>query len=158
MGLDATVYCNCFESGRLREPPPYPTLISIAPNGSLDCQSDDLDTLLEFDQWLLNRACEHENGVLLHHIGNLAQVAFLRNEINREAEKFPVPLEKVLYNGTHAGDHLSLDEVSDLHGELDHLDKFVCSSENNKEHVALFRQQMKELAEAAVNIGKPISF
>ena len=133
MGLDAAVYCNCFESGKLKEPPPCPTLISIAPDGSLDCRSEELDTLLEFDQWLLNRACEHGNGILLHHrIGNMAQVALLRNELNREAEKFPVLLGKVLYNGTHGGDYLSLDDVKELQGELNHLDKFACSSKKNQ--------------------------
>ena len=159
MGLDATVYCNCFESGRLREPSPYPTLISIAPDGSLDCQSEDLDTLLEFDQWLLNRACEHKNGILLHHrIGNMAQVILLRDELSHEAEKFPVMLRKVLYSGTHAGDYLSLDEVRDLQGALSHLETFACSNEKNREDVEWFRQQMKELTEVALNIGKPISF
>jgi hypothetical protein len=159
MGLDVTVYCNCFESGRLREQSPCQTLISVAPDGSLDCRSEDLATLLEFDQWLLNRACEHENGVLLHHrIGNMAQVALLRNELNRETEKFPILLGKVLYNGTHAGDHLSLASVKKLQGELSYLAKFVCASENNQEYVAWFRQQMQELTQAALNIGKPISF
>jgi hypothetical protein len=75
MGLDATVYCNCFEMGMLREPPPCPDIVHVTPDGSLDCKSDDLDTLLSFDRWLLERACEHENGILLHHrIGNLALV------------------------------------------------------------------------------------
>src|ERR1700755_1448803 len=107
MGLDAPVYCDCYESGRLREPPPNPDLISVVPDGSLDCRSDDLDTLLEFDRWLLERDCEHENGVLLHHrIGNLAQVTLLRGELNREAGKVPIVLEKVVYSDTHAGDYL----------------------------------------------------
>jgi hypothetical protein len=159
MGLDATVYCDCYETGRLRESPPNPHLISVAPDGSLDCRSDDLDTLLEFDRWLLERACEHENGVLLHHrIGNLAQVALLRSELNREAGKFPVVLGKVIYSGTHGGDYLTLNDVRLLEGELKQMDGFVCSDKANQEYVEWFRQQMKELAEAALTVGKPISF
>jgi len=76
------VYCSCFETGTLNEPPPYPDLISVGPDGSLEFKSQDLDVLLELDQWLLNRACAHKNGTLLHHrIGNMAQVGLLRGEL-----------------------------------------------------------------------------
>jgi hypothetical protein len=159
MGLDATVYCDCYEAGRLREPPPNPDLISVAPDGSLDCRSDDLDTLLEFDRWLLKRACEHENGVLLHHrIGNLAQVGLLRGELSREAGKFPIVLEKVIYSGTHAGDYLSLDDVRQLESELRDMDRFVCSDKANQKYIKWFGRQMRELAKAALSVSKPISF
>ena len=159
MGLDATVYCNCFETGALCEPPPYPDLIYVAPDGSLECRSKDLDTLLGFDQWLLHRACKHENGVLLHHrIGNLAQVALLRSELNREAGKFPTVLGKIIYNGMHAGDYLGLDGVRQLQSELQHLESFVCSDEANQKYVEWFRQRLRELAGTALSVGKPISF
>lgn len=159
MGLDATIYCDCFEAGRLREPSPYPGLTSVAPDGSLACSSEDLPTILEFDQWLLKRACKHENGVLLHHhLGNISHVALLHNELARGAERFPILLEKVLYSGAHAGDYLRLDDVRDLQGELKQIDEFVCSDEETQEYVRSLRQQMQELVAAALSIGKPISF
>jgi hypothetical protein len=159
MGLDAAVYCNCFETGRLKEPPPCPTLVSVARNGCLECRSDDLETLLAFDQWVMNRACEHENGILLgRYIGNMARVALLRDELEREAEKFPVSLEKVLYSGTHTGDYLPLDDVRDLQVELNRLDGFICSSGKKQEYIKEFRRQMRELMEAALDVNKPISF
>jgi hypothetical protein len=158
MGLDATVYCNCFERGRLKEPPPCPK-VSIAPDGSLDCLSEDLDTVLAFDQWLLYRACEHPNGILLSQsIGNLAQVGFLRNELGKEGEMFSVLLAKVLYSGAHTGDYLSLENVRAARSELERLDKFVCSDEGHQADVDSFRRQMIELAEAALRVAKPISF
>jgi hypothetical protein len=81
MGLDAVVYCDCFERGRLREPPPPGCNLSVSDDGSLLCGSEDLEVQLAFDQWQLERACEHELGVLLHHyIGNIALVAALRDE------------------------------------------------------------------------------
>ena len=43
MGLDAFVFCNCYEKGKLREPPPRPGLVFVTENGSLDCKSDDPD-------------------------------------------------------------------------------------------------------------------
>jgi hypothetical protein len=159
MGLDATVYCNCFERARLKEPPPCPTLVSISADGSLCCHSEDLNTQLSFDQWLLHRACEHANGVLLsHHVGNLAQVGLLRSELEGQEHLFPIVLAKILYSGTHAGDYLSLEGVRNLQNELEHLASFVCSREKNQESVDWFRQQMKELAEAALHVSKPISF
>jgi len=159
MGLDATVYCNCFETGTLKEPPPCLELVAIAPDGSLDCRSENPETLLAFDQWLLHRACEHANGILLHyHIGNLAQVSLLRSELEREADMFPVSLVKILYSGTHSGDCLSLDDVRNVQSELKLLDGRVCLSDINQAYVAEYRQQMTELAEAALNVGKPISF
>jgi hypothetical protein len=115
--------------------------------------------LLEFDQWLLHRACEHEDGVLLHHrIGNIALVSLLHSELSREAEKFPIVMEKILYSGTHAGDYLALDIVENLKAELDHLGELVCSNERSQKFVDEFRQQLIELVKAALEVRKPISF
>src|SRR5262245_41867477 len=125
MGLDATVYCDCFETGTLKELPPCPSVL-VSDDGSLDCRSEDLNTLQAFDQWLWHRACSHPSGIFLHHrIGNLAQVGLLRNELRREAAAFPILLTKVLYSGTHAGDYLTLNDVSDVKVELELLGSFV---------------------------------
>lgn len=159
MGLDATVYCNCFENGRLEEPPPNSSSVYVAPDGSLYCKSEDLEALLVFDTWLRESACEHKDGVLRHHyIGNIALVGLLREELKRESEKFPIILEKILYSGTHAGDYLSLADVSDLQVELNALAEFAASNEKKQVYVEGFRLQMQELIGAALSLGKPISF
>src|SRR5436309_381829 len=81
MGLDAAVYCDCFERGRLQSPPPPGCTLAVAPDGSLLCGSDDLDVQLAFDRWRQSEACEHEDGYLVSHwIGNIALVASLRAE------------------------------------------------------------------------------
>jgi hypothetical protein len=158
MGLDATVYCNCFEIGKLKEPAPFPS-VYVSEDGSLDCRSEDLNELLAFDQWLLHRACDHPRGILLHHwIGNLAQVELLRSELEREVAAFPVLLGKVVYSGTHAGDYLCLEDLPGVRAELEELDRFVCSSERNQEYVDQFRGQMIGLVDAAQRVAKPISF
>jgi hypothetical protein len=111
MSLDATVYCNCFENRRLRVPPPFPT-VTVSLDGSLELVSENLEQLMAFDEWLLNRACEHRNGILLHYrLGNLNLTGALREELGRDRESFPVLLNSVLYSGTHAGDYLNLDQV-----------------------------------------------
>jgi len=131
----------------------------VSDDGSLDCRSEDLDTLQAFDQWLWHHACNHPSGILLHHrIGNLAQVGLLRSELQREAPAFPILLTKVLYSGTHAGDYLTLNDIADLKAELERLVTFVCSQQSNQEYVDWLRRQMTELVEAATRVGKPISF
>lgn len=159
MGLDAKVFCNCFATGRLKELPPEPVSVYVCSDGSLDCKSEDLEVLLEFDAWLHDRACEHEDGVLLHHrIGNIALVRLLREELEREAARFPFLLEKVLYNGVHAGDYLSLDIVLKVQSEAEELTEFAASDERNQGFVEEFRKQMQGLVDAALSVRKPVSF
>jgi len=159
MGLDARVHCDCFESGNLKELPPYPNLVSLTADGSLEFHSTDLEILLELDRWLNYRACVHESGILLHHrIGNIAVVGLLRAELAREPEKFPVLLKQVLYSGSHGGDYLSLEDVALLRSELSSLTTFVCAKPANEEYVESFRRQMLELADACQQVGKPILF
>ena len=158
MGLDATVYCNCFERGLLKESPPCSSVF-VADDGSLDCGSEDLDTLLAFDEWVGHRACDHPRGILVHHwIGNLAQVGLLRSELQRNEMMFPILLSKVLYSGTHGGDHLTLEDIAALEVELEQLGSFVCAAQPNQEYIDWFRQQMVELVDAATSVSKPISF
>jgi hypothetical protein len=159
MGLDAFVHCNCFETRDLKEGPPYPDLISVSADGSLEFHSADLEILLVLDEWLNHRACAHQSGILLHHrIGNMAMVGLLRTELAREPEKYPVILKQILYNGTHGGDYLSLDDVDLLRSELVFLNTFVGSDPTTTAHVESFRRKMWDLANASQVVGKPISF
>jgi hypothetical protein len=59
VGLDATVYCDCFETDRARRPPPQPELVYIDENGqvSLKWDAPGADQFAFYD-WL-NMACEH---------------------------------------------------------------------------------------------------
>lgn len=41
MGLDALVYCDCVEKGRLRIPHPFPKLLYTEENGSPEIKSKD---------------------------------------------------------------------------------------------------------------------
>lgn len=159
MGLDAAVYCNCFETGKLKELPPYPDLVFVDNSGNLSYIHDSLDVLMEIDRWAFNRACEHEDGVLLHHyIGNITRVANLYENLSTESEKFPIILKKILYSGTHCGDFLSSEEVKNLEKEIEHLKDLVFSDEASQDRVNYFRQQLEELTKTALEMGKPISF
>lgn len=62
MGLDACVYCNCFESGKLNSEPPEPGRVFVMEDGGLDYHCDDLEQTIMFDRWLKDDACDHRNG------------------------------------------------------------------------------------------------
>jgi hypothetical protein len=161
MGLDATVYCDCYEKGRLREPPPGGEGLRVYTDGSLGREHDDgeLESDLAFDQWYYFRACEHSDGVLVgHHLGNIALIDLLRGELQREVERFPILCSRVIYSGTHAGDYLQVELIPDLQQELELLREFQCSSREADQYMKDFREKMFELASAALSIGKPIAF
>lgn len=159
MGLDALVYCNCFETGRLKKMPPDLSLVYVCDDGSLDCNSEDLEMLLAFENWLQKRFCEHKEGLLVsHRIGNATHVSLLRAELENDAKKFPILLEEVLYSGTHTGDYLTKKEVLKLKKELKALADFATLSNDSQAFVDEFREQMGELADAALSVNKPIAF
>lgn len=163
MGLDATVYCNCFETGKFRGLPPHHAEVRVKKDGSLACYFHDiennLDKEINCDKWLHDESCEHEGNTLLHHyIGNISIVGLLRFELSRAAELFPLLLNKVVYNGVHCGDWLTVEEVAKLGDELKLLENFKGSDKQADLYLKHFHKQMTELSDAALQVQKPISF
>src|SRR5687767_11819466 len=119
MGLDARVYCNCFETGRLQAPPPTGLTLHVGDDGALQPQDDLQDDLWDaFDHWRAGEACEHPGGVLLHHrLGNIELVGLLRNALQAEATTYPTLWKRVLYSGSHASDHIAVDLLASLQRE-----------------------------------------
>ena len=69
--------------------------------------------------------------------------------------KFPVLLEKVLYDGTHTGDWISSKVAAKLLKEVDivlHSSDILSDSEKE------FFTNMKQLSEASIATGNPIMF
>jgi len=159
MGLDATVYCNCFETGKLRNPPRADFDVYVSEEGSLECRNNDLDTQIAFDSWRYNEACEHEDTTLLHHrIGNISLVGLLRQELNRQGDDFPIILTKVIYSGTHCGDFLTMDDIRELQREMPRLKCFRCADAESQAFLDGFYNQLAELIECATAMNKPIVF
>jgi len=157
MGLDACVYCDCFEKGRLLSSPPAGFATQVEPDGSLGPGRADytLDEILAWDLWREGFACEHGAGRLLHHrLGNISLIGSLRAELKREAARFPILLNKVVYSGSHAGDYLPTEIVK----ELEELASFKCSSKKSDAFMSQFRLQMLELVAASLSVMKPIAF
>ena len=47
-----------------------------------------------------------------HRLGSVSFIGFLRGFFSQTPHRFPVLLDKVLYDGTHAGDHLTAEEIN----------------------------------------------
>ena len=165
MGLDATVWCNCIETGKLHTPHPFPELLIVHESGAPDINSDDMDKVTAHDEWQSSSPCEHDECVLVgHYLGNIALVAGLRESVDKlsddvEAE-FSVLWSDVIYSGTHCGDFLKVDEVKRLKAEIANLRSrdFSVLEAEEVQYLQDFLEQMDELIEASLSVNKPIAF
>lgn len=158
MGLDAFVYCNSFETGRLKNTPRPEWNVYVDEYSGRCCGNEELETRLAFDQWNIT-ACQHEDGILLHHyLGNIALIAELRAELNRQPTRFPILLRKVVYSGLHAGDVLTIEDVTQLQQELAVLKNFPASNPQREQWLQAFCQHMTELSICAKQLRRPIVF
>src|SRR5213079_2660917 len=74
------------------------------------------------DQWV-QQSCEHEGYLNSEPLGNITRVQhvreFLRGLQGSPGPKFPLLLKKVVYNGTHTGDFLPVEQSPALLREVD---------------------------------------
>lgn len=160
MGLDAVVYCDCYEKGRVRKPPPQPGLVYVDDNGQVCLKWDAPDADQNaFYNWL-HEACDHSpRGELVwHRLGNAARIGLLRSLLSKSADEFPVLLNKVIYDGTHAGDSLGVSDLERLGPEVSLLHAIHGEDQTGEEVLRQFEQQMSELLDAARRVQKPIVF
>ena len=143
LGLDASVFCNCYETGKTRCAPPQPELVYVDDVGQVQFKWDaPRADQRRFYDWLAN-ACEH---------GPMGQL------VSHRLDKYPVLLAKVVYNGTHGGDHLSEHDARELVPEIGALRLVRCGNPEEQELLRGFAAQMAELVTASIAIGKPIVF
>ena len=158
VGLDAVVYCDCFERDRLKARPMPAWKVQVNEQGQRVTGASALPEQLAFDQWDMN-ACEHEGGILVHHyIGNVARVTALRQSLAEHGSYLPVIMSRVVNNATHAGDFLSLEQVERVALELDHLASLALDDPEKEGRLRHFESQMRDLATAALKLKKPIVF
>ena len=159
MGLDAHVYCDCFERGRLRTPPLAKWDVYLDEHGGCAPRTKEMDELIAFDTWRYQEACEHADGYLLHHrLGNIALIALFRELVNPHADRFPLIVHKIIYSGSHCGDCLDTTDVEKLDTELTALSKIHAPRKNDEQFLRDFEQQLRELVAASRSVGKPIVF
>jgi hypothetical protein len=158
MSLDAFVRCTCIREGKAKAHPLPERLIyddSGEPTLSGDPSDEEWNT---HDQWLTD-SCEHGGFILALFLGNITRVkslrGFLRALQGSHGPKFPLLLEKVLYDGTHTGDWVPVEESAELLKEVStvlHSSDILADSEKG------FFNNMKLLCEASIETGNPIMF
>src|SRR4051794_39259028 len=143
MGLDATVYCDCYEKGMVRKPPPQPELVYVGASGQVCLLSEDPRAdCHRFDQWQQD-ACEHgpHGWLVSHRLGNVALIDCLRELLSQTPDVFPGLLQKVLYSGTHGGDYLDTEQVARLIPELEPLQRLRSHKEEEEQILREFERQ-----------------
>jgi len=108
----------------------------------------------------MKAACDHGpmGELVSHRLGNVALIGVLRERLSRRPDAFPVILTKVVYDGTHCGDHLDLDQIGSLAAEIESLRTIHCEEESIEKLLRQLERQMFELVDAAKRVGKPIAF
>jgi hypothetical protein len=158
MGLDAVVFCDCYEKGRIKRLPPELSPVYVLPNGSLEPRSDDPEVLDRFDAWRVH-ACRHEEGMIAgDYLGNAGYIACLVAAVWSQRKLFPILVSKVIYDGTHCGDYLSLRDVSKLAVELDRLKSLRTGDKSLDKNLQLLRRKLEKLVTMSLKIKKPIAF
>jgi hypothetical protein len=114
--------------------------------------------IFAYDQWR-EHGCEHVRGKLIsYRIGNVALVGFLRQAVSETPELFPELLSKVLYDGTHGGDFLTVEQVRELNSEVDSLSGLHRRDPQEEMLLRTFEMQLRELVKASLAVSKPIVF
>ena len=158
MSLDGFVRCTCIRDGKAK-PHPFPDRLTFDESNTPSLTGDPPDEELEaHDEWFAD-SCEHGGYLLSLFLGNITRVknlrGFLRGLQGKPGPRFPILLEKVLYNGTHTGDWIPRDETPALLEEVDtvlHSRDILASSEKE------FFENMKQLCDASIATGNPILF
>jgi hypothetical protein len=158
MGLDAVVFCNCYEKGTLKRQPPNPELVYVLPNGDLRCHSEDDEILERFDRWR-SAACKHEDGMIAGDcLGNINHIGSMKSALRLTRVEFPILRKKVLFCGSHTGDFLKLADVEKLQVELDRLKSFRSGDKELDKDLQALRRQLLKLTRISLKIRKPIAF
>jgi len=143
MGLDASVYRN-----RKNLPAYLRERVACDPESGEIHFRDAADDRL-FDSSRLK--AWHE------YIGNTALVAFIRKEIaNAFGHQESLLSKKVVYSGSHAGDHIPLFEIDQLSSEIDKLERTTIPERSTE--LTTFIRQMRKLIAAAIQEENGIVF
>jgi len=158
MSLDAFVRCTCIRDGKAK-PHPFPKRLTFEESGEPTLTGEPSDEEWDaHDQWM-SQSCEHEGFLLALFLGNITRVKNLRRFLTalqgKPGPRFPILLEKVLYDGTHTGDWVPIKESPALLKEVNtvlHSSDILADSEKE------FFNNMRMLCEASIATGNPIMF
>jgi hypothetical protein len=158
MALDGFVRCACMREGKAK-PHPLPNRLTIDKSGEPILSGEPSEEEWEaHDRWVA-ASCEHEGFLAAVFLGNITRVknlrGFLRGLQGKPGPRFPILLEKVLYDGTHTGDSIPTKKSPALLKEVETvLQSRDILADSEKE----FFDNMKQLCEASISTGNPITF
>lgn len=159
MPLQAYVFCNCYEQGRLKRPPPNPELVKILPNGDLTCRRN--ATSKQHDAFVAWRthACRHPEGCVTGgELGHRLPLQILHRALFPHRRTFPLLVRKVLGCKPCTGtSHLTVKQVEKLQAELIRLKTWHCSDRQTDRELRYLYGQMKQLVRAALKFRQPIA-
>lgn len=140
MGLDAVVYRN----RKNLQLGPDEEFAHLVPETG--------ETYFENDE--ISRKHRERFQAAHRRLGNIAEIAFLRNEILQLGAGAGKLYSKVLYSGSHSGDFIAVNELPLLLEEIASLRK----RGKHSEEMEGFLNQMEALVRAAINEPNPVVF
>ena len=157
MGLNAFVYCDCFQQGRVRVP--APVVVTVAADGSVEpAAGSSLDEQKLFDGWR-QTACEHPGGIYLsRRLGNVDLIGAVRGTLERTPNLYPVLLTRVVHSGSHSGDSLGVEFFDQLSTELDDIVHAQTPDAGEFDRLRSFVTNVRDVLEAGRHVNQPIVF
>ena len=147
MGLDAVVY------RRLEE-------IPFASGSDLSSvRVDELTGEVHFEDFEASAPRQEDTAAIKRRLGNMALVVTLHENISRilgHRGRNSLLLTKVLYDGTHAGDFIPIEDLDHLKDEVQFVRNHVLPSASAELEEFLFT--MGELISVSEQQGNPIVF
>ena len=158
MSLDGFARCTCIREGKAK-PHPFPDRLIFDEPGEPKLPADPSEEKGEaHDQWL-GESCEPQGYLLSLFLGSITRVgnlrSFLRHLQGTPGPRFPILLEKVLYDGTYTGDWISSRIAEKL---LKQVDTALHSSDILADSEKEFFNHMKLLCEAIAASGNRVMF
>ena len=95
---------------------------------------------------------KEERQLACKRLGNVSQVALLRESASRILGAHSLVVSRVLYDATHSGDSLTTAELQPLVAELQSLQR------DHDAEVQVFARDMLELVHTATRYDRPIQF
>jgi hypothetical protein len=163
MSLNAVVYCDCIEKGRVTIPHPRPDLLFIDEKGAPDISSTDPRDIEAHDRWESLRPCQHDHFWLIEHwLGNVSLIGSIRallQQYSSDPEReYPVLWSKVIYDGSHSGDYLTSDAVRQMSDEIVRLSSMEHLPTLDITPLVELLRKLDDLVRASQSVNKPISF
>jgi hypothetical protein len=140
MGLDAVVYRNKKN-------------LELGPDAEL-AKLDPQTGEVYFEDNERSRKHRGETKAIAHRIGNIAAVGALREETSMLIGPESFIITKILYNGVHCGDVISLRDVPTLSAEVSRLVAVAKKSPELEDFIS----KLQSLIRAAESEGNPIVF